>query len=371
MTPKKPLLTPIFFKPIFKEKIWGGQNLKTSLTKDIPPNSTIGESWELSGYSSDLSVAITEECNNLSIQHILEKNPKGLLGDIPDTGVFPLLYKFIDANDKLSVQVHPDNTQVRQNNWGNSGKTECWYIADAKPGAQIIVGFKEGATLSDVESGIKNNTLDLLLNQIPVTKGDMLFIPSRTVHAILDGTLLYEVQETSDITFRLYDWGRVDKTGKPRQLHIAESLKTVDTTYHDQHKIPPVSVEPIKGVKHSFRVVCKYFAIEEYYFEDSHTITLSSKKSFSVITVLDGSIVINTDSKVNFPVVKGQTVLIPADCYSNTIIVDGEVNSRFILSTVPDLKSEIIDPLKNFGISNDEIALLGGSPASNELIHLL
>lgn len=371
MTTVSSFLTPIIFEPIFKEKIWGGRKLKTSLSKNIPENTTIGESWEISGYSSDLSIAITDEFKGLTIQQILEKNHQKLLGDNTKAKSFPLLYKFIDANDKLSVQVHPDNAQVKENNWGISGKTECWYIADTKPDAQIIVGFKEGVTLDDVESGIKTNTLDTILNKIPITSGDMLFIPSRTVHAILDGTLLYEVQETSDITFRLYDWGRVDNSGMPRQLHIMESLKTVDTTFHNQHKISSILVEEINGVEHLFRVACQYFAIEEYNFHNNSTIILPKKKSFSVITVLDGIVSVIVDNNNTILVPEGQTILLPAYCYTKPVIIKGEVNTRFLLSTVPDLKNEVIGVLQEFGMSNEEILSLGGSPAYNDLKHHL
>ena len=363
--------TPIAFEPIFKEKIWGGRSLETSLAKEIPSGSLIGESWEISGYGPDLSVAVTGEYKQLTIQQILEKNPKGFLGDSAGYDSFPLLCKFIDANDKLSVQVHPDNEQVTENNWGLSGKTECWYIADAQPGAQIIVGFKSGVTLEDVRTGIQNNSLGELLNQIPVIKGDMLFIPSRTVHAILDGTLLYEVQQTSDITFRLYDWGRVDKNGTPRQLHIAESLKTVDTTFHEQHKIPPVLVSSLNDVERFFRVACRYFAVEEYVFQRDSSLQLPKKRSFSVITVLDGAVSLYTGEKTKTAVLKGQTILLPADCYRKAVVAEGETDCRFLVSSVPDLKKEIIAPLQYKGILNKEIALLGGNSDTNDLLPLL
>lgn len=381
MTPDRPSSEPIIFQPIFKEKLWGGQKLKTALSKEIPENTAIGESWELSGYGSELSIAVAEDLHNVTIQQILENNPKEFLGDIHFTSFFPLLYKFIDANANLSVQVHPNDTQARENGWGTFGKTECWYIIEAKANARIVVGFKNGVTLDNVELGIKNNTLDTILNSIPITKGDVLFIPAGTVHAILDGTLLYEVQETSDITFRLYDWGRVDETGKPRQLHIAESLKVLDTSYHDRHKITPVLIENTDGIHHFFRAACKYFALEEYFFENYAKVSLPPKKSFTVISVLEGSISLNVDTTSIHAVSihaasihavsKGQTMLIPAVCCNKAIDAEGEINTRFILSTVPDLKKEVVDTLRNFGISDEAIALLGGDPAKNDISPLL
>lgn len=371
MTSVRSFSEPIIFKPIFKEKLWGGQKLKTALLKEIPENSSIGESWELSGYAPDLSIATSKNFNNLTIQQLLKENPKKLLGDIHASEFFPLLFKFIDANERLSVQVHPNDMQAQQYGWGNFGKTECWYITEVRTDREIIVGFKDGVTLNDVESGIKDNTLDTLLNRITITKGDILFNPAGTVHAILEGTLLYEIQETSDTTFRLYDWGRVDKTGKSRQLHIAESLKVLDTSYHDCHKIPPVLVRNANGVHHFFRVACRYFTLEEYFFEKSTHITLPPKKSFSVLSVLDESFSLQINNNSIYTFSKGQTVLIPGECYRENITVEGESHCRFLLTSVPDLKTEVVDYLRKAGISDEVITLLGGNPASNDIMGLL
>ena len=289
MIPEKLIANPIKFKPIFKEKIWGGQKLKTILSKEIPEDTKVGESWELSGYGSDLSTTFDKVSGNITLQQLVNSNPEKFLGKV--TGAcFPLLYKFIDASAELSVQVHPDDTQAIKNGWGNNGKTECWYIVNAKPNGEIILGFKEGVSLEDVKSCINDNTFDTILNRVPISRGDVLFCPAGTVHAILDGTLLYEIQETSDTTFRFYDWGRVDKAGKPRDLHIDESLKVVDTTYHNQHKIVPVAVPNDKDVHHLFRAVCRYFALEEYYFISNMKLFLPPKTSFTVVTVINGTI---------------------------------------------------------------------------------
>ncbi len=361
---------PLSFKPLYKAKLWGGQDLKTTLQKDIPANSQIGESWELSGHGADTSQCITNGFDTFSLQKLLEQFTADLAGTIPATPFFPLLFKFIDAHDRLSVQVHPDDEQARVNGWGNFGKTECWYIAGVKPQGEIIVGFKDGVTLEDVRCGIRENTLESLLSRIPIASGDVLFIPAGTVHAILDGTLLYEVQETSDTTFRLYDWGRVDRNGDSRELHIEESLQVLDTSYHAQRIIPPVLAETTEGIQHFFRAACRYFALEEYFFTSDTGITLPPKKSFAVISVLSGSPTVITDGD-RCRIAPGDTILIPAVCSRKSLRIEAEAGTGFLLTTVPDLKTELVDYLKNRGIPAGEIQTLGGSETHNDIIALL
>lgn len=370
MTPIDSPLQPLTFTSIFKEKIWGGTNLKTVLCKDIPAQCLIGESWEISGYGSDLSYVETKEFANHSLQQLLDSFGPDLVGDIPTTPLFPLLYKFIDAQDRLSVQVHPDDAQAREHGWGNFGKTECWYVIAAKPQADIIVGFKNGVSRDAVRRSIHTNTLDTLLNRVPIAAGDILFIPAGTVHAILDGTVLYEVQETSDTTFRLYDWGRIDTKGVSRKLHIEESLQVLDTAYHEQHKIPPVCVERTATLQHLFRAACRYFALEEYICASPCALVLPQKKSFAVLTVIAGSVSLSVNNTTT-TCRTGKTILVPAVCYKTSVQVAVKEETRFLLSTVPDLKTEVIAYLRAMGIPDTAIASLGGNEAHNDIIALL
>ncbi len=368
MTTAGPFNTPFTFTPIFKEKLWGGQSLRTALSKDIPEKKCVGESWELSGYGSDISHAVLGEGTTVSIQDLLEHNARELLGTRFPSPLFPLLFKFIDANDNLSVQVHPSDVQAKKQGWGKCGKTECWYIVDAKPAQEIIVGFKKNITREAVEAAIQSNTLDTLLNRIPIAEGDVLFIPAGTVHAILDGTLLYEVQQTSDTTFRFHDWGRVDNDGNPRQLHIAESLDVCDTAYHEQHKIPAITVQDQNGIIHSFRAVCRYFALEEYVLSSEADFFLPIKQSFSVISILEGSLSFAAEHST---FTKGQTIFTPANLCHQPIHVQALSDTRFLLSSIPDLATEVIEYLRNGGIPDETILLLGGHGAHNDLKPLL
>lgn len=359
---------PLLFRPIYQEKIWGGRALEALFAKNLPAESPIGESWELAGFDDYWSVVENGEHAGDSLRHLIETSASDLLGPIGATDTLPLLYKFIDANDKLSVQVHPDDTQARANGWGNYGKTECWYIVDAKPGAGIIVGFREGVDREEVAEGIRSNTLGGLLNTVPVARGDMLFMPAGTVHAILEGTLIYEIQESSDTTFRLYDWGRTDKSGASRPLHINESLKVLDTHYHDRHKIAPLCLETPTGGHHSFRVACRYFAVEEYRLGPGREEVLPPKRSFRVITVLGQPLEL-VWAEGTLRAGTGRTVLVPAAL--RDLSVRAPDGTHFLVSSVPDLRAEVVEPLRKRGVPDSSIAMLGGNPAKNDLLALL
>jgi mannose-6-phosphate isomerase len=362
-------LSPLVFFPIFKEKVWGGQGLRKRLDKPIPAGVPIGESWEISAVPGDESIARSGPHSGKTLPEICAKDAAGLLGDISGgSTAFPLLYKFIDANDKLSIQVHPNDERARSRSPGALGKTECWYIVDAKPGTELICGFKKGVRLSDVLDAVHANTLPSLCNYLPVKPGDVVFVPAGTVHATLAGTLLYEVQQTSDTTFRLYDWGRTGTDGKPRALHVDAALGVLDLTYHTRHIIEPVIMAGPGAIGHSLRVACRYFALEEYAIHGPEKLTLPSKRSFRVVTVLDGSLAI-ARSPQPLVISKGESALVLAGSGDLSCAVD--VATHILLSYVPDLESEIISPLRRQHCTDATIELLGGNPSRNDLKPLL
>jgi mannose-6-phosphate isomerase len=361
-------LTPMKLSPVFLEKIWGGQALSKKLNKNIPQNAKIGESWEISGiepYESKISNGILK---GRSISDLCKEYRDKLLGDSPADTNFPLLYKFIDANDRLSVQVHPDDHQASIHKMGPLGKTECWFIVDAPADAKIIVGLKKSISKDEMLSSIHDGSFKNLLNEEPVVPGDLLFIPADTIHAIMSDTLIYEVQESSDITLRVYDWDRVDDSGTPRQLHIEDAVKITDTKAYGSFKIAPVHLQ-YATYTHSFRVACRYFAIEQYSIHNTSTIVLPVKKSFQVITLINGSITL-IDSNTSMNITNGESVLIPASC--SNLAISSDTPSEFLLSSVPDLQNEIIVPLIKNKISKDLIAQLGGIvPERNDLLQLI
>lgn len=327
------------------------------LGKTLPPLVKVGESWEISGVEKNHSIACTPVFSEKTLAQILQSYGRELLGStVKNTGEFPLLYKLIDAHDKLSVQVHPSDADAKANGWGPFGKTECWYIVHAGPGAQLVVGFKKGVSKDDVAAAVKNVTLTDLLEFHDIKAGDMVFIPAGTVHAICSNTVIYEVQQTSDVTFRLYDWGRLDSTGKSRTLHVKESLQVLDTRWHASYTIPPVRMETLKNGRRTMRIACRYFAIEEYHFHSPGAVRIPRRKSFSVIMVLDGSVAVCGANPVTLK--KGMSALFPAAMQDIDIRTDS--HARFLISWVPDLRQEVFAPLKKLGISKDAIAALGG-----------
>lgn len=221
-------LYPFLFDPILKEKIWGGNRLETVLRHEAMDH--CGESWEVSGLVGDESVVANGFLAENNLNELLEIYLTDLVGEknYEKYGLgFPLLIKFIDANDNLSVQVHPDD-ELAKRKYGQSGKTEMWHVIAAEPGAGLYVGFNQKVTKEQYVKAVEEGTLAELLKFYPVQPGDTFMIPAGTVHAIGKGVLLAEIQQPSDVTFRIFDWNRVDDEGNPRELHTAEALEAID-----------------------------------------------------------------------------------------------------------------------------------------------
>lgn len=219
----------IKFEPVFKEKVWGGNKLAKYLSKDVSMDVKVGESWEIACHREGTSKIRNGEYKGLTLEELIKHYGDIVFGKSIEkiTDRFPLLIKFIDANDKLSVQVHPDDEYAMKFE-DDFGKTEMWYIVDAEPGAKLVYGLKKGITKEDFIKAIENNDFDEILREIEVKKGDVVFIPAGTIHAIGKGILIAEIQQSSDITYRVYDWNRVGLDGKPRELHIEKALDVIN-----------------------------------------------------------------------------------------------------------------------------------------------
>lgn len=229
------MLYPIKFRPILKETIWGGERLSREgkPLRKSQDASRIGESWEISTLPGNLSVASNGFLKSNDLEELIEVYMGDLVGDkvYEEYGEeFPLLIKFIDAREKLSVQVHPNDDLAADRNEGR-GKTEMWYIMDAAPGSVVYVGFNREVSAEDYMKAASDGTIPSLLQTYEARKGDIFYIPAGTLHAIGEGIILAEIQEASDITYRVDDWGRVGKNGKPRRLHLAEALDAIDFSY--------------------------------------------------------------------------------------------------------------------------------------------
>jgi mannose-6-phosphate isomerase len=355
---------PILFDPLYKQTLWGGHALRSRYNRPISPDRVIGESWEIVSHGADQSVVKGGSLAGKTLGTIVAEDGPALLGKIETFGKFPLLTKFIDAQQRLSVQVHPDDRQARTYGWGEFGKTECWYIVDAKKDARIIAGFKAPVSRESINHAIETNTLENLLDEIPIRPGDVFFLPAGVVHAIMEGTLVYEVEETSDATLRLYDWGRVDGAGRPRPLHVHEALRVADTRALGNCRVPSLTLEE-KGYRHSYRLACRYFALEHYAYERREEIILPAKQSFRIVTVLSGGLEIKVPAGA-VELSAGMTTLLPA--LLRDVRAIGTAGTEMILSSVPDLHAEIIMPLKQRGIPLKDIVAIGGLGEYNDLI---
>lgn len=248
-------LYPMLIQPRFEERIWGGHQLVERFGKDAPTDKPIGESWEV--YESN--TVVNGQFAGKTIGELRQDLGAALMGHVPPTQLFPLLTKLIDAQDVLSVQVHPDDAYARQHLGQPYGKTECWYVINAQPGAELIVGFNRDTNPDEYEGLVAQGRLDSLLHSVPVHAGDVVYLPSRVVHAIGAGIVLFELQQTSDITYRIYDWNRVDATGKARELHLERAKEVLD--FHAWHRgiVSPL-IDP-EGHKKTL-VAGPYFCLE-------------------------------------------------------------------------------------------------------------
>lgn len=310
-------LYPLKFKPILKQTIWGGEKLSGKST-DKALEDSIGESWEISGVQDNVSVVSEGLLADNTLEELIEIYMGDLVGDqvYEKFGVeFPLLIKYIDACDNLSIQVHPDDAVAKERH-NAYGKTEMWYIADAAPEAELILGFKEDSDKNEYLASLRSNTLPDLLNVEKVKKGDCFFIPAGTVHAICKGCLIAEIQQTSDITYRIYDYNRRDKNGNPRELHTDLATDVINFSAQKQHAIHYHTHE-----NHTEELVsCNYFTTNILKFDKEIEKDYIDLDSFVIYMCLEGdfSVVYDVDQFVK--VKKGETVLIPA-CFKDIFLI--------------------------------------------------
>ncbi len=303
-------LYPMKFRPILKDKIWGGSKMKTFFNKEYAPLPNAGESWELSGVEGDISIVANGYLAGNSLQELAEVYMGDLVGDkIFDRfgEEFPLLIKFIDACDDLSIQVHP-NDELSKERHNAYGKTEMWYVIEADKGGKLISGFNKKLDKETYLKHLEDNTLEDILNSEEVKAGDVFFIPAGRVHAIGKGLLLAEIQQTSDITYRIYDYNRKDAEGNTRELHTELALDAIDFTYHENYK---TTYEATKN-ESSELVDCKYFTTNLLKLDKSVEKDYHDLDSFIIYISLEGSYTIEYSNGRELKVDKGDTVLIPA-----------------------------------------------------------
>lgn len=322
------MLYPLKFKPIYKERIWGGRKIETAFGRKLPEGEKIGESWELSGVDGDVSVVSNGRLKGNSLQELIEIYMGDLVGDkvFDKYGEeFPLLIKLIDADDNLSIQVHPDDKLAAERHH-SFGKTEMWYVVGHEAGAELYLGFNQPVTKEKYLEYLDAGKLAELLTAYKVQDGDSYFIPAGTIHAIGKGLLIAEIQQTSDITYRVFDWNRVDpKTGKGRELHTELALDAIEYKSRSDYKTvaaPKVNA-PVTLEK------CPYFQTNSLVVEGETVRDYAPLDSFVIYICLDGSLELEYEGGTE-TMKKGETVLLPAEIDEVTLKGQGKVLEVYI-----------------------------------------
>ena len=312
------MLYPLFFKPIPKERLWGGRKLMDFLKKPFHGNE-IGESWELSAVSGDESIVSDGPLQGKQLNELIEIYKADLVGKSVYERFgndFPVLIKYIDAQKDLSVQLHPHDYLAKERH-NSFGKNEMWYVMNADPGAQLIAGFSKDTDQNEYQQYLQNGQIENLLHYETVKRGDAFFIRTGTVHAIGAGILLAEIQQTSDITYRIFDWNRTNKDGKTRELHTELALDAIDYKRRDNHKVT-YTAEPNKR---NLMVESPYFTTEIIAVHGEVSVQTDQLDSFVVLMAVQGDSQISVDG-ITYPLSFGSTVLLPACLTAFTLQAD-------------------------------------------------
>lgn len=293
---------PLFFAPVFQERIWGGNRLREQFGYDIPSEQT-GECWAISAHPNGQTTVINEPFRGKTLGELWDDHPE-LFGHFPSDR-FPLLTKILDANADLSVQVHPDDEYARTYENGELGKTECWYIIDCKEGAELIYGH-HAKTKEELRQMMEEGRWHDLLRKVPIRPGDFFYVPSGTVHALCEGTLVLETQQSSDTTYRMYDYDRVDEHGNKRELHLDKAIDVITVPHVDVYYEPHVI--QTTGAKITIFVQNEYFTVQKWDIESEWSVEQTDY--FLLVSVLDGKGEFCT-AQETYSLQKGDHFLIP------------------------------------------------------------
>ncbi len=304
-------LYPLLMNPALHVKVWGGRRLATLMGKPLPTAEPYGESWEV----HDTAIVANGPLAGKSLAELLKLYGHDLVGAKNDPAVgFPLLVKFLDATDWLSVQVHPNDAQAQQYDGEPRGKTEAWYVLAGEPGSKLVYGMQAGTSKEEMAAAIRENRLEPLLNYVEVQPGDALFVSPGTVHALGPGLVIYEIQQSSDLTYRLYDWGRLGLDGKPRAMHIDKGTAVSITEY-----APTV----LRGAGNRVLVECEYFRTTTRAFTGD-AVEFPTNGAFHLLTVIEGALTVEA-AGVSITVQHGQSAVIPAALSAYTVSGTGKL----------------------------------------------
>jgi len=311
-------LYPLRFEPIYRRYLWGGRRLESVLGKQLGDGDHYAESWEVVDRDADQSRVAAGPLCGTTLRELVRGYSSDLLGRHAPQPQFPLLFKFLDARENLSVQVHPNNEQAARLAQPDLGKTEAWVVIHADPGSVIYAGLKRGWDRAALEREIARNTTALCLHRIEPQAGDCIFIPAGTVHAIGAGLVVAEIQQASDTTFRLFDWNRVGPDGKPRPLHIREALETID---FDRGPIMPQCPKPIGNGPVERLIECDHFILDRWRWSGEGCV--GGDQRCHLLSVLRGAVKVSGDP-TGRPLTYGQTLLLPAACGAVSVMAINE-----------------------------------------------
>lgn len=307
---------PFLLRPTGKDYLWGGSRLRDDFGKDIDM-SPLAETWECSTHPDGPSIVASGAYEGISLKEVLEKHPE-YLGTHPRTkGELPILIKFIDAKKDLSVQVHPDDEYASSHENGSLGKTEMWYVLDAEKDARIVYGFARDLDANIIRRSLEDGTIEKYLQKVDVQKDDVFYIEAGTVHAIGAGTLIAEIQENSNLTYRLYDYDRVDKNGEKRSLQIDKALDVANFHASKEPKQPLRVLKYKRGCASEFLCRCKYFQVERYLInsgkEEMEIPFQTESNSFQVLLCTEGAGVLKDEDGATISIKRGDCIFVPAN----------------------------------------------------------
>ncbi len=358
------VLHPLKLVALPKEKVWGGNRIAKLFPREGLEGQSIGELWVV----WDQLAVENGALQGKKLAELVREHPISLLGSRLGTGaspVFPLLVKILDAQETLSVQVHPDDAYAREHEGEPFGKAEVWYILEAEPQYQLIRGVKRPVSRAEAREAIEKGTLQELLDHVPVTPGDVIMNGPGTIHALRGGVLLYELQQSSDLTYRLYDWDRRDPA---RPLHIEKSLDVANLEPFGSHKVQPIEI-PEAGGTRKLLCACEQFAAE-LLTVNSYLAERPSGTCFHILTILGGTGYIRHGAQpvMDVQLHAGDSLLVPASIYEYELCAATEDDALLLIKAyVPDLLQDIVRPLRERGVPGAAILQLGGDPRSSEL----
>jgi len=319
-------LYPLIFKPVYKDYPWGGSRIPEAFNRDMPAG-IYAESWEISDHDDGMSIVANGPLEGKTIREILQESPKEIMGSSVEGTKFPLLIKLIDAKQKLSVQVHPNDQTAAQ--FGGEAKTEMWYLLGDNP-TQVYCGLNDGVTKKSFRQAVADGTSGDTMRPVPVQKDSAVFVRGGCVHAIDEGCLILEIQQNSNTTYRLYDWGRMGNDGKPRDLHIEQAINVINWNDHEDPLVEPKTLVDTDTFQCTEVLKCEYFQLEKLTFTTPLEVPMSGK-TFHALFVAEGEATISWgDESLIAPA--GTSILVPAALPAYTL--DG--NTTVLRTTIPE-----------------------------------